>query len=245
MPVVYIAKNSLENDKCYIGSSMKSLEYRKKKHKLDLYKVDNGYSYCKKFYDAIIIFGFNNFVWEVLEEYEDITKKDLELEEGKYQLIYNSVNNGYNCVYAGNVNEEGRKIKQKKYKNSRRQDKAYCSLCDCYFNYDGWGGKKGHLNSKIHKIKTGEIEDKGLKYKGKEKEYFKNRYEEKKDKLLEKVKCECNLLVAKMGMKRHLKTAKHKKQMKLKDDENAYKCDKCGMITLDKYAMKKHKAKCN
>ena len=100
--LIYLATNQI-NGKVYVGQTINSLKRRQSNHKQGAFvKQDHYY-----FHKALRKYGFDNFVWEILEEF------DIELDihlfcllneaERKYIALYNSNNpqNGYNMTKGG------------------------------------------------------------------------------------------------------------------------------------------------
>jgi group I intron endonuclease len=99
--VVYLATNMINGD-CYVGRTVNSLEYRKRKHEQpSSLKSENTYH----FHAAIQKYGKENFLWEVLEEVEDDNKIRLNTILNKYEIYYigvfDSKNSGYNLTDGG------------------------------------------------------------------------------------------------------------------------------------------------
>lgn len=89
-----IYKVTSPSNKIYIGITTKSLDIRKKEHlkssrhwkQITLYKAFNKY-------------GFENFIWEVIDTAEDLNQ--LREKEKFYIQKYDSFNNGYNSTLGG------------------------------------------------------------------------------------------------------------------------------------------------
>lgn len=97
--IVYKVTN-LINNKCYIGYTSKTLEYRKKIH---YYKYNNkrDKKYKYVFYQALRKYGFKNFLWEII--YNGNSKEDCCEKEIFYIKNLNTISpNGYNLTEGGN-----------------------------------------------------------------------------------------------------------------------------------------------
>jgi group I intron endonuclease len=91
--VIYKVVNEL-NGEVYIGTTIKSIEERKKDH---LQRVDKDYS--AKFHDAISTYGVDVFEWEQIDTASSLD--ELAQKEKDYILIYNSKEEGYNADSGG------------------------------------------------------------------------------------------------------------------------------------------------
>lgn len=86
-----IYKYTSPSGKVYIGQTVNSQEQRARN--------GEGYKGCPAFYRAIQKYGFENFIYEVLEEVE---QEELDEKEKYYIALYNSlVPNGYNILTGG------------------------------------------------------------------------------------------------------------------------------------------------
>lgn len=90
MGLIYKATNKL-NGKAYIGQTIKTLEARKSTHK-SAYKI----SHRLPFYAAIRKYGWDNFVWDILED--NIPIEYLAVKEVYYIGRYDTYVNGYNVT---------------------------------------------------------------------------------------------------------------------------------------------------
>lgn len=119
--IIGIYKITSPSGKIYIGQS-KNIYYRFQKYK---------YLICKsqiKLYRSLKKYGVNNHSYEIVEKC-DI--KELNEKELYYQILYNSVSCGLNCVYAqktdysiSNETREKMKISQKKrFENPLEREK--------------------------------------------------------------------------------------------------------------------------
>lgn len=83
----------LENGKSYIGQTIKALEERQVEHK---HNSKRGISH---FYNAIRKYGFDKFMWEILDE--GVSKEELDQKETKWIENFDSLNNGFNSRTGG------------------------------------------------------------------------------------------------------------------------------------------------
>lgn len=121
MSVIYKVTNNI-NGKVYIGQT-KDLATRKRNHKSDSYNFNSsGYDYA--FHCAIRKYGWNNFVWEILEEIPE-THPDYQNylnEKEKYYIdFYNSYHKGYNETLGG----EGNSREGKTFEECCKQSKIF------------------------------------------------------------------------------------------------------------------------
>lgn len=111
--IIYKSTN-LVNGKCYIGLTTKSLDERKRQHIKDASTSRTG----MVFHRAMRKYGFNNFLWEVVDSAE--TEVELKEKEIYWIAFYNSYvnadnSNGYNSTFGGDgingykISEETRK----------------------------------------------------------------------------------------------------------------------------------------
>lgn len=95
MYVVYKIENKI-NGKVYIGSSINYLQ-RWRQHKTDAFNLMN-YKYNYPLYQAMRKYGLENFEFSIIgKDYSSI--EEMQLEEHKWILYYDSVNKGYNQTY--------------------------------------------------------------------------------------------------------------------------------------------------
>ena len=94
MSIIYRAINKF-NNKIYIGQTTKTLEERKIAHRA---KVRFGSEY--HFHNAIRKYGFESFIWDILEK-DIIDKRELDKLEIKYIKECDSIKNGYNISTGG------------------------------------------------------------------------------------------------------------------------------------------------
>ena len=95
--LIYKVTNK-QNNKVYIGQTVKSLSQRQSEHK-HRFLYENPHN---KFYNAIKKYGWDNFDWEVLEESNDWTYDILDEKEKYYIQLYDSIQSGYNILKGGN-----------------------------------------------------------------------------------------------------------------------------------------------
>ncbi len=96
--IIYKATNT-NNGKCYIGQTINSLKQRVIGHKHG--SSSKGYTY--HFYNAIRKYGWDNFIWEVIDDTCQ-TKDELDEMEFHYIKQYNSLDDGYNLTEGGDIN---------------------------------------------------------------------------------------------------------------------------------------------
>lgn len=96
--IIYKVTNKI-NNKIYIGQTINSLEHRRKQHEKDCRR--NKY-YNNRFHNALIKYGFDNFIWECLCECVSI--EELNSKEQYYISEYNTTDKalGYNLKFGGN-----------------------------------------------------------------------------------------------------------------------------------------------
>ena len=91
--IIYCVTNKI-NGKKYIGLTSTQLCNRKAKHIYDARRGDGLY-----FHRAIIKYGEDNFIWQILEK--DVEIDDLCKREVEYIQKYDTFNNGYNLTKGG------------------------------------------------------------------------------------------------------------------------------------------------
>lgn len=93
--IIYIATN-IENNKVYIGQSIRTLEKRKYFHYMDAKNGSNQF-----FHGALRKYDENSFIWEIIEEYNN--EQTLFEREIYWIAFYNSTNpeKGYNLSEGG------------------------------------------------------------------------------------------------------------------------------------------------
>lgn len=93
--IIYRITNKT-NGKVYIGQTNKSLEERKRTHRNRCF----GKYYNKtKLYDAIRVYGWDNFEWAEIDTAN--SQEELDQKEIDYIRSYNSIDNGYNMITGG------------------------------------------------------------------------------------------------------------------------------------------------
>lgn len=102
--LIYKATN-IENGKCYIEQTTKTLEHRKREH------LDSAKNPIFRFHRAIKMYGADKFIWEVIDTANTVD----ELNEKEWYWIehYDSYNNSYNDT-KGDLNPMNyEKVKQR------------------------------------------------------------------------------------------------------------------------------------
>lgn len=97
MELFIVYKHTAPNGKSYIGITSKSPELR--------WKDGHGYQGQKKFYNAILKYGWDNFTHEIL--FEGLTKELACQREIELIRQYDSVRNGYNVSTGGEYANSG------------------------------------------------------------------------------------------------------------------------------------------
>lgn len=95
MGTIYLISNS-ENDKVYIGKTIRSLQTRWREHLKDAHNPDKN---CNKLYRAMNKYGMDKFKIQILED--NIPNDIIGLKEQEYIQQYDSYYNGYNCTFGG------------------------------------------------------------------------------------------------------------------------------------------------
>ena len=98
MTGIYIITNKINNKK-YIGQAL-NIESRWNQHKRN-FNNPHCFKTSPKLYGAFIKYGIENFIFSVLEPNVQIDK--LTEREEYWIKYYNTVNDGYNCVYPTEV----------------------------------------------------------------------------------------------------------------------------------------------
>ena len=99
--IIYKVIN-LHNNKIYIGQTTKKLRQRKNEHYTKAYKRNLNY----KFHNALRKYGWNSFIWEILEEVDSINAND---RETFWISKFKSKDCGYNMTDGGDRGTLGRK----------------------------------------------------------------------------------------------------------------------------------------
>ncbi len=141
--IVYKATNNV-NGKMYIGQTVKTLEYRRKKHNKSV-KEGN----CPYFYRALLKYGKDNFKWEVICICPNV---DILNEQEQYYIaFYNSMNErigynltsgGLNCVVSGRTKEKCRQASLGKNNPNYGKKHSPEQIQKIKDNHVGFRGKK-------------------------------------------------------------------------------------------------------
>lgn len=113
MAFIYKIEN-INNNKCYIGWTSKSVDFRWNEHKSDAIKIRDN----RKFYNAIRKYGVDS--WNVTTLCEVDSKEIALKKEIEYIQLYNSYYNGYNATLGGDGNNG---IIMSKESNLKRSEK--------------------------------------------------------------------------------------------------------------------------
>lgn len=93
--MIYLISNS-ENNKVYIGKTIRSIEIRWKEHLKDMRNPDKN---DNKLYRAMNKYGIDKFKIQILED--NIPNDVLGIKEQEYIKKFNSYYSGYNCTFGG------------------------------------------------------------------------------------------------------------------------------------------------
>lgn len=109
--IVYKAYCSVTN-KCYIGITIKSLEYRRSQHYTKAFHQNSQFH----FHRALRKYGKEAFEWSIIDQIQANGKESLieclKVLEIKYVRLYDSYYNGYNSTKGGDSNYvESQKVK--------------------------------------------------------------------------------------------------------------------------------------
>lgn len=96
--LIYKITNKI-NNKCYIGQTIKSAEYRWKEHQAHAFGTHKN-DVNKTLYKAIRKYGLENFTFEVLQDNIE-TYEELDKAEIYWINFYNSFVKGYNETFGG------------------------------------------------------------------------------------------------------------------------------------------------
>lgn len=137
--VVYMVTNSV-NGKRYIGITTRKFSKRINEHKYD--SLSRKHSNKSYFHKAICKYGFNKFIFEVIEEifdnnYENLCNKLNDLEK-YYIKYYNTYDKrfGYNLTLGGDgvrgfvMSDEQKKIVSKTHKGKKLSDEHKKKISD-------------------------------------------------------------------------------------------------------------------
>jgi len=110
--IIYKCTNSI-NNKIYIGQTINILDQRIIGH------IHNAKYKPSYFHNALNKYGYNNFIWEVIDE--AFSKDELNLKEMKWIKYYNSFGeNGYNLTSGGSDSfNVSKKLKNKQSETSK------------------------------------------------------------------------------------------------------------------------------
>lgn len=110
MQGIYCFTNLINNKK-YIGQST-NLDARRKSH-INNYKNTNSPQYSSLFYRALRKYGLENFCYEILYNFDNMTKDELNEKEKYFIELYNTFGkNGYNMNIGGNCTSGPKALKQ-------------------------------------------------------------------------------------------------------------------------------------
>ena len=109
----------------YIGSSL-DFDKRKQKHESDSNNL-NGIQYCSPLYMFINVNGgYDNWKYEVIKEFPNHNKKQLNIEEQKYMDLLKPTLNSHN---ANGLDIERKKNTDKKHHKISNKIKSNCDIC--------------------------------------------------------------------------------------------------------------------
>lgn len=221
---------SLLGDKCYIGSTTKSLNERFSNHKWDYKRWKQGKINKITSFDLFEEYKPENCCIELLEEVNDISQLKIR-EQYWIDNTENTVNN-FRAIF---IDKERIKEYQKEYKQTHKE----------YYNQlkKEWAEKNKDKKKQYYEQNKQQINNKKKQYyqnnkedilknvkeyrennknsiKEYKKEYYKNnleyfkeyrkeRYENNKEQLSQKIQCECGDIVSKGSLSRHKKRQVH------------------------------------
>ena len=99
MGVIYKVTNKI-NNKVYIGQTVRDFNRRKTEH---LNQAKNKHASCAYFHSALLKYGFDSFIWEIIFE----TDCQIELDSKEIEFIdyyYSYGDGGYNLCLGGSNN---------------------------------------------------------------------------------------------------------------------------------------------
>ena len=172
--IIYKIESKTGEGKCYVGSTVKTLTQRLRKHK-------NQYNYWKeqqknyvRSFDIFDLYGVNNCHIVLLENFECETKNELRVKEGYYIKSLDTVNkyvagrtdkeykedNRENILLRKKLYDQNHKQERKEYYNKNKekrknQIKEWISknkeiqACDCGGHYQAYEHKK-HMKTIKH-----------------------------------------------------------------------------------------------
>jgi group I intron endonuclease len=198
---------------CYIGSTERMADDRWLYHKIQYKSWIKGVCNPVAIYRYMKEYGFENFVFEVLKEYDVVDTEHLQAYE---QLWMNKLNT---CVNINNVFTIDwiKKARMKEYSKKYHQKNK-----DKEREYRQKNKERDNENRKRYVEKNKEhIKDYqkkyGKEYKVKNKDkviekdakYRENNRDKINEKAREKIECECGVIVTKGGLSSHRKSKKH------------------------------------
>ncbi len=172
---------SPHTDKCYVGSTTKTLEERLDRHERDyeLYKK-NKYDFVSSYH----ILELNDYKIELVELTNNLKER-----EGYWIRTLNSVNR----KIEGRTQKEYREDNKEKIKQYREDNK------DHYKQY------RENNKEKIKQYRE-DNRDKIIQFK---KEYYQLNKDRINEIRTEKITCECGAIISKTNIAKHKKTKKH------------------------------------
>jgi hypothetical protein len=160
--IIGIYKLTSPSGKCYIGQS-KNIYQRYREHKRDTKHKHN------KLYYALKKYGYESFTKEIIEECD---KNILDERERHWIKHYDSVDNGYNCDYGGQIHKEFSKEHKEKLRNAflgkyNGNQNIEFYIDDILYTSIGDANKKLNIpNKTIHnRLNSTNIEYKNYRYK--------------------------------------------------------------------------------
>ena len=172
--IIYKIESITGEGKCYVGSTVKTLTQRLRKHKNQYnYWKEHQKNYVRSF-DIFDLYGVNNCHIVLLENFECETKNELRVKEGYYIKRLDTVNKyiaGRTDKECYEDNKEINKIKYKiYYQNHKQENKEYYNknkekiknqtkewisknktiqTCDCGGHYQAYDRNK-HMKTSKH-----------------------------------------------------------------------------------------------
>lgn len=121
----YIYKITSPSGKIYIGQSTVSIEKKKK-----WYEKQHAINSNRPIINAIQKYGWNNMIFELIEDCNHLSKEELNLKEQSWIKFFNSIDEGYNVTIGGDgIDSEAAKILAKRhYANMSDEKKRKRSL---------------------------------------------------------------------------------------------------------------------
>ena len=193
----------------YIGST-KNLEKRIEKHKSDC----NKYNKNIKVYKFISNNGkFNNWIFTVIEELQNITKQEAKVRERYYiETLKSSLNSNIPTRTSKEYYEQNKEKKKEYNEQNKEQIQEYKKVY-----YEQNKDKIKEINKQYREQNKDKIKEQIQEYKkvyyeqnkDKIKEINKQYREQNKDKINEKIICECGCEIIKRNLQKHKKSKKH------------------------------------